>query len=315
MKLFIRIIFALSIVVLAVFAAILLSGNDLGFGTFLSDEDNYSDLLTYDLDEAVTTIHLDFDVRRVNVTLTDDMNVSLDYHAHEDDTWTFDVTGDTLSVTQKQARTFWFFRFGSVSEAFRTVNLYLPRTIAYDLLINNDVGDIVIDAGETVTIHQLDIDTDTGTITLDDVIIEEGLDIHTSTGRITLSEIVAGSTILDVSTGRISVSDFTFESLEIDNSTGDIILEDGSVLGALEADNSTGKISLDEVLAPSYDLKTSTGSIDVTLASWDDIALDLKTDVGSITVLGDDQGKTHIDSSGSITLKARVSTGSIRLED
>jgi len=315
MKIIVRLATVLVVVVLAVGIAMAVSGDTFGLFSALSDEDSYSDMLTWTAQETLETVRLDFDVRRVEVKLTDDPFVSVNYHAHEKDTWTFDQSGSVLEAKQTHKPSFTFFSFGMVPSEFRTVSLNLPRSSVHALEIKTDVGDIVLDCGETISLEHLGIDTDTGTITLNNVDVETGISADTSTGRVTMENVTTDDAVIDVSTGRVRLTDFTFGTLDIDNSTGDVILEDGEVTGSLSVDNSTGKIDITDVTASSYDLKTSTGDIVVALESYADVAMDLSTDVGRVRVFGDDQGKSHVVSTGSILLKAEVSTGSITIED
>jgi hypothetical protein len=311
MKLIVRLVTVFVIVVLAVGIAMAVSGDTFGLFGALSDKDSYSERLTWTAEETLETVRLDVDVRKVDVVLTDGPFVSIDYHAHDDDTWTFDLSGSVLQARQRHRRSFAFFSFGIVPQEFRTVTLHLPRSSTHGLEIHTDVGDITLDCGETLTLSDLDIDSDTGTVTLHDVSVESGIRAGSSTGRVTMDNVVANDVEVDVSTGRVTLSDFAFGTLSVDNSTGDVILENGVVTGALDVDNSTGRIEIDDVLAQSYDLRTSTGDIIFSATSYDDLSMELSTDVGRVSVFGDDQGKSYVDSTGSVTLKAKVSTGSI----
>jgi DUF4097 and DUF4098 domain-containing protein YvlB len=315
MKLIVRLVTVFVIVLLAVGIAMAVSGDTFGLFGALSDKDSYSELLTWTADETVDRIKIDVDVRKVEVLVTDDPFVSVTYHAHEDDTWTFDHSESAIDVRQRHQRSLWFFSFGIVPEEFRTMTLNVPRSSVHGLEIHTDVGDIVIESRDNDLFDDLDLDSDTGTISLVGITVQGGMSLSSSTGRVSVEGVDAASVTIDVSTGRVLLDDFTFDSLEVANSTGDVILRQGVVDGFITVDNSTGKIEVDGVSATSYDLKTSTGDIVVSLSDYDDIAMDLGTDIGRVKVFGVDQGKTHVDTTGSILLKAKVSTGSITIGD
>ena len=212
-----------------------------------------------------------------------------------------------LIIKQERTRPFYFENY--IGEE-NTTTLYLPANRTYALNMETDTGDIFFYGN--ATLNGLELETDTGTINLNNCTL-------TCNGAIDIS----------ASTGDIFLNNFTAKSLELETSTGNITFSGNSAVeGRVEIEVSTGDILLSHLSGESLLIRTSTGdvecgrkcvldftSIQITTSTGDvylnligkaaDYSIQTHSNTGNVTLSG------MADSSLPRQLTVRSSTGDI----
>lgn len=305
----------------------------IGLRDFFNDAESYGDQITYTETTEITTINIDVETRNVNIVPTSSTELLVMYHVHVKDDWVVEENNGILTIYQnKELEVFNWFNFKFVPEDIITVFIEIPETWVIDLDINSDVGNVLIEYGDlfmsTVTIGSatgnvnvsdlnldlLDIDLNTGNVSLDRVNIANDLNINTDTGRLSVDTVTALDVILDSNTGTVIVDELTGTALTVTSDTGTIEIKNSEITNQVNLDTETGAVKVYHTTASGYDLSSSTGTVSVTLTSLLDIKFDLQTSLGDINIDGENQGTRHTTSIGSILLKARVSTGNISIQ-
>ncbi|MBE0700249.1 MAG: DUF4097 family beta strand repeat protein, partial [Acholeplasmataceae bacterium] len=232
---------------------------------------------------------------------------------HERETWTYSENEDVLTITQKTRPFSLWFNLKFASSDKLTMYIQIPKSMEGQLSLETNVGDIIIDASETVVLKDVVFKSNTGSITLKNLIVDN-LVAETDTGRIILTSISSAEAIdVETSTGRIDLEDLISNDLKASTSTGSVILKSSQINGQVDLKTSTGSIELRLTTATGYKLKTSTGSINMYFSSLSELKYDLETSTGEIQVNNVGQGNKHTTTNGSILIKASTNTGSIRI--
>jgi len=161
----------------------------------------------------------------------------------------------------------------------------------------------------TVTVYlpvesyrSLDVETDTGDITVAGGFTFETASLETDTGKILLSSTVTASIEISTDTGDVSLKGQNVSRIDVDTDTGSISLAGCIATETMTLSCSTGDISLDQVDAPFLKLRTSTGNIKGTLLSGKTFVA--KSSTGRVSVPEDSEGGR---------CEVSTSTGDIRL--
>lgn len=331
MKFLIKLVILIFFVGLILTAVAFFGGVNLGnLSEYFIDDEDYGDPIVYVVSETIDTLDVDLDNRNIVVTTTTGDDIIVTYHEHEKDTWSLTETSGTFTITQTTKPIFFnWFNFKRASYEVITVYLEIPEDMILDYSLKSGVGDLVYIEGpevihdfyvnlntgelrlENASINDLMISLNTGAMTLSDLIIANDIDAKTDTGSIELTNITADEILLDTDTGRIELNNLSANQVDAQSDTGRIELNDSIILGSVDLSTSTGNVTVSDTVATGYDLSSSTGSIRFTSETAMDLRYDLDTSVGNITINGDDQGTRHSTSSGTILLKAKVSTGNI----
>lgn len=302
-------------------------------GTFNSDRD-YGEMITHEEDQVITGIKLELENRHIVVNYVDQDELTINYYAEENDTFTFDIVDDVFVMTH-DFESFWLniFSWNMVSREYVTVTVNIPETWTLESVdLKTMTGDIDMDFDDektyqnvrlynrtgsmdisNVTALELYAHTDTGDIFMSDINVSGDYEVELSTGDMTLNGVSANTFSAKSSTGDIELMDITANDATVDNSTGRISISD-STFTSLNADISTGRITLNHVISNSYILESSTGDIVVTLSTIDDYRFDLETDTGKIKINGNSQGDEYQSLNGSIIFSANTNTGNITIE-
>ncbi len=139
------------------------------------------------------------------------------------------------------------------------------------------------------------------------------LDVKSDMGNLDVSGITAGKTDLKVSAGNITIKDAGLGDLEADANAGDIRFDSLSAEKA-EFDSNAGNIK-GSVSGSFKSLKADTdlGNIELKLdCARSELTLDLKTDLGNVTVNGEKTGSGK-NGSGSSSVKADTDMGNINI--
>lgn len=278
------------------------------------DSDKYSEVKTYVFNESADKIVVDVEERHVDIIYSDVPFVTVEYREHENDTWTFDIDDDVVSIKQEKESRWRFINFGFTPQMYKEMIVYVPIGTTYYFSISTNVGKISLEFDTETIAQEVVVNSDTGSIHLKNLSVLDQIILSSDTGSIRIEDVVGSSLRVDLSTGSFHASDFTFDEVNIETSTGDVHVENGDITEDLVIDVSTGSIDIDFVKAGRYDLSSSTGNISLETDEQDVLYFDLKVSVGNITVFGSGQGTTHVTPSSTthtVLVKARTSTGNI----
>jgi hypothetical protein len=209
----------------------------------------------------------------------------------------------------KQERTRPVYMESYVGDAPATT-LYLPANRAYTFNIETDTGDIFFHGN--ATLNHLELETDTGTINLNNCTLtcNGAMDVSVNTGDVFLGNFTAKSLELESDTGDISFKGkgFVESNVEIETSTGDVDFSNlaGNSL-RLETDTGDIESRKNTVLDfKSLHIQTSTGDVEIHLAGNES-----DYHVETITSTGDRYPQNHPASTGDRRLFIKTSTGDI----
>ena len=303
-----------------------------GLRNFFNDAESYGDQIIFTEASEITSIEIDVETRNIDIISTASAELMVRYHEHEKDNWVVQENNGILTISQqKELEVFNWFNFKYVPAEILTVYIEIPDVWVVDLDLKSDVGNVTIEYGElsmnnvnirsaTGNVHlsnmdmsMLDVDLNTGNVRLSRINITNNLDINTDTGKITLDLVTAIDMNLESNTGSIDMDDLTGSSLIVNSDTGTIEVKSSTIINQVDLETETGNVKVYMTTASGYNLSSATGSVTVTLTNLDQIRFDLQTSVGDIEIDGADQGTRHTTSTGSILLKARVSTGDISI--
>lgn len=331
MKFLIKLVLLIFFVGLILTAVAFFGGVNLGnIGDYFVDDEDYGDPIEFVMSEPIDTLDIDLENRNIVVTQTTGDDIIVTYHKHEKDTWSLSETGGIFTITQTTKPVFFnWFQFKTASYEVMTVYVEIPADLVLDYALDSNVGDIIYIEGpdtisdfnansntgevriENAEMDQLIVRMNTGSITLSDLVVHGDIDATTDTGSIELENVSADELLFDTDTGRVEMNNVSANQLDAQSDTGRIEMNDSTILGLVVLSTSTGNVTITDSVATGFDLSSSTGSIRFTSATHLDLRYDLDTSVGNILVNGDDQGTKHSTSTGTILLKARVSTGNI----
>ncbi|MDI6452058.1 DUF4097 family beta strand repeat-containing protein [Peloplasma aerotolerans] len=314
-------------------AAVLMGLNIQGLSDFFNDDESYGEEIVYVQNDLIDGIHLSSETRNVILSATEDDFITIRYYAQEKDTWTISETGGVLSIIQEQKTEFFrFINFKTASSEVRTIYIEVPETWVLDLTLKSNVGTMRLEFDDVVyhkalsiesntgrvylkklNVDSVDIKLNTGSSSLIDVMIENDLVINTDTGTIHVDNVGVNDVAVKSSTGNIRLQNLTAFNVTANNDTGRITSENVLASGDLSYKTTTGRITMEKTTANSYDLRATTGDIIITVESLSEMKLDLKATIGKIMVAGANQGNSHVTSTGSVSITARVTTGNITI--
>lgn len=194
----------------------------------------------------------------VHISETSGDSVKVEWNSTGPKTLSVKVRKDALVIKEKY-RLPWFLRIGMRSGK-TDIRIQLPKKNYGKLEIESDTGSITIPAGFSFTSAEIESDT----------------------GSISAGMKVSGDLNVETDTGRISLNDVSSGSLEVKSDTGAISLSRVTVSGVLGIHSDTGAVTLERCDADSLDIRTDTGSVKGTLLS--DKVFSAKSDTGSVSV-------------------------------
>lgn len=192
---------------------------------------------------------------------------------------------------------------------------------------------ITITYPSNVTYSDIELSTDLGDITLNDIINVSGeLSVYTSAGSVELSNARAGSIKTQLDLGDINIESNKADKIHCSNSAGSVYIRN-SDFGSAELSTDLGDISVANVTTGRLNARASAGSIDISgeLRGMTDIScdlgsidvttsvprletnLELETDLGGIKIDGMASKSTINDIGAPNTVKLASSAGSIDL--
>ena len=198
----------------------------------------------------------------------------------------------------------WFLRIGlNIKRA--EIRVFLPAGTYKELDIETDTGSISVPAG--FNFSDAELETDTGSVDFR-ASVSKKLKIHTDTGRIACSggkpedlELRSDTGQIDLSgvkgsggirlktdTGKVAVTDVSCGKLSAESDTGSLSLTNVQAAGKMDLETDTGAITLNRCDAQSLKIESDTGSVKGTLLS--DKIFKVRTKTGKVDVPLTDRG-------------------------
>ena len=192
------------------------------------------------------------------------------------------------------------------------ITLYLPETDYTALNIEADTGDVTVD--KAFTFRDIDIKSDTGKIELY-ASAENTCALETDTGKITVKNVSAASFSAERSTGNLTVDGLTVSgSAFIEGSTGRTELNHIDVGGRLTIETNTGDMTANTLKAESLSINGDTSRIHVTNAEIR-TTVDIKNDTGDVSLANMKAASLSLEiDTGDSLLTDCILTESIRID-
>lgn len=223
-------------------------------------------------------IAIDIDVEDINVTVSKDGKLHLDYGDSAAITHSYSYSSSELTLTSHSKR------FTFLSRAV-PIELQIPADFAGELILTSATGHIEL---EGVGADKITLSLTTGHVDLKDVSAKE-LSATATTGGITIKNCTMGKTALETSTGGMNLKNLSSTELK--------------------AKCTTGSVSLTKLIASKVQLETTTGSLRGSIVGK---ARDWS--VTSSTTTGSNSLKGYGSNGGANILNARSTTGSIDID-
>lgn len=231
---------------------------------------------TYEITDAFTGICVETETANIVFLRAEGEKCTVVCCEEEKASHAVDVSGDTLSIRQKDERR-WYDYIGF---SFHTpkITVYLPAA-EYDALYVRAVTGSASVPG-ALSFASADIAVTTGSI--DFAASADGsVCLAATTGSLRAAGCAVGSLALSTSTGRVTVSDVSCTGdIELAVTTGKAALADVSCAGLISVGD-TGGITLERVLAECISIQRTTG--DVAFDGSDAAAISVQTSTGNVT--------------------------------
>lgn len=270
------------------------------------------------IEESFENINIDVETAKVNIKQAEDGVNKVVCIEKEDCKHTVNVQDNSLCITIEDERE-WHQKLFAFEIGQTEVNIYLNSVSYSNLDIKMDTGGLTVDGG--FTFSKIDAQNDTGSIVINSNVTGKvkcvcatgsmklenmtanSVDLQNDTGFITLEKVnVAEGITCENDTGPIKLTDVNCKTLNVSNDTGTIKLTNTIAEQNIIAKNSTGGIKLEKVDANSLNLSCSTGSITGTILTPKIFSCTSST--GKVTVPTSTTGGPCV---------ATTSTGSINL--
>jgi len=298
--------------VLLLMAGFLMGMDLMNLQSYLTDDTSFGEQIEYVNLSEIETIQFNFDTRDIVIRHHDDEMIKVLYYTHDKETWTISETNGVLVMTQEEKVRQWFF-FRFPSKTYRSVELYLPEGANVSMTLMTHTGTIKTEFENTQSYRMVQFESSTGSIVAQKFEAQK-FSAKTQTGSVKLTEIVSIERINAISsTGSVILKSVHANGITMKTSTGSAEIEDSVSTQSVLITVSTGDIKVKSTEATSFDLTSSTGNVTFTVMTHITYRYDLSVSTGSISVLGDQQGKSHITHTGDISITAQTSTGSIRI--
>lgn len=251
---------------------------------------------THKITEDFSSISIDISVSDVAFMLSDNGETRVECYENDKHIHTVAVNDGVLCIGEQKS--FNIFNFINIDFDKPRVTLYLTRTQFDSLHINSDTSLIVVpaqlsfnacniqnrtgDVSFNATSNSLSIKATTGRIMVSDIAPTGDVQLQTNTGHVTLrSAQIDGHLFIHTTTGRIHLEDVDCGRIDLESSTGDkTILRLNCA--SLTSESSTGRSRFTDVIAKGkISIEADTG--DVKLEKCDAAELSIKTDTGDVS--------------------------------
>ena len=281
--------------------ALIIGGALFGFAVFQNGGFDFQPAVTRTevIDEDFEKILADLDEADTKILPATDGKCTLIIKEKEKYPHTVSVADSTLRITHSEKK--WYDQI-SIFSPSPEITLYLPKTEYTALNVELNTGDITVDSA--FVFLDIDIEADTGDISLY-ASAKNACTLETDTGDITVKDITAASFSAERSTGNLSIDGLTVGgSAAFEGTTGRTDLQNIAVGGGMTITTDTGNVTATMLKAESLSINGDTSKITVTNAQITS-AVDVETDTGDVTLA----------QVTAASLSAKISTGDTLLTD
>lgn len=255
---------------------------------------------TYEIEKDFEKIKIEVDTSNIEFVLSDNKECSVVCYETEEIRHSVGVENNTLIIKTVDSRK-WYEHIGIFIESPK-VKIYLPQNEFEAIEIETDTGDISME--NLVVNSNIEIETDTGDISVKSITVNNNIEIETDTGDIFANNITVNNKIdISTDTGDASLQYIFCKDLYFESSTADIFLKKVIMSKGVFIETDTGDVVFDECDAEQISVETSTGDVTGTLLT--DKIFVTKTSTGDIDVPSTTSG-------GKCEIK--TSTGDIQID-
>ena len=226
-------------------------------------------------DGEFDTVVAELDTADIRFLSSEDGEVKVVCHEREDIRHSVLVQDGKLTIREVDNRS-WFEVLTSFYFGREEITVYLPKDMVCGLNVETDTGDVTLD--NVLTYDLVYIATDTGDILLKNSSLDTAY-LATDTGDILMKNSSLRTTGLTTDTGEVVISSVEFSgALGISTDTGDIEMKNMTAFWDLMIETDTGDIEFERIDARNISIETNTGDVEGTLLS--DKTFDVTTDTG-----------------------------------
>ncbi len=235
----------------------------------------------YVASEAFTNLDLNLSISDLEFKVSEDDSKKLVYDETEVDKYEIGISDNTLKVKFIDERK-WYERAFNWNFKPLKMTVYLPAGNYDDLTIKISTGDTKIPSN--FSFNNLNYKASTGDLILESNITEyakvesstgnnvvkgispKKMDLEADTGNISLENVhVTNALNIKVDTGKVNLLEVTAENLNVKSDTGKVTLTNTVIEKHIEIITSTGDVRLNDSDAETLYIKTSTGDVSGTL--------------------------------------------------
>lgn len=258
------------------------------FGDFFSDVNIKKDSATV---EPFKEIKLDADIANFTILEGDDYHV--DYEYPDNMVLKGKVENEVLKIELKgkSGQSFGLFRIGKtgIKTAEPKITVYVPKGTELEKM------SLTIDAGNINLadrfIGDIQMDCDAANVILQGITSNK-VGLKADAGNIEIQDSTLGDCDFDTSAGRIDVDNTVMNSTEVKSDMGEINM-DSVTFSKGKVDSEMGSVSVDGIFEE-LTSHTSMGKISVSGDSVEEAKLDLRVDMGEVSVNGSSRGSSYI---------------------
>ncbi len=164
----------------------------------------------------------------------------------------------------------------------KTLYLTLPSTLLSNVKITTTYASVLATASN---FDSLNIKSNSGYISLNNIILKNNLLVSTQSGQIDLkNSTVISKTLLNTASGKITIDDLKGQNLEIESSSGSIGLSNLGLYSNLQINSSSSSIEINNSFFNSGIIDTKSGSSKLISSLFK--SFDYKADSASLTLDG-----------------------------
>ncbi len=233
---------------------------------------------TYEITDGFDNIRVDSDVSDIVFKHSSDGRCIVECHENRDSIHSVTVKDNTLTINN--AETYPWYIWLSISFDSPKVTIYLPDTGYGELDVESDTGDVTVPGGfifdnidistdtsdvdlSASTTGNIHVESDTGDVELSNVECGKDIRIDVDTSDVDLIDARCRNLVCEGDTGEISlIRTIVSESIRIQNGTGDVEFHDSDA-SEIRVDTSTGDVSGNVLTPKVFDARSKTGDVDV----------------------------------------------------
>lgn len=213
----------------------------------------------YEFTERFDRIVVDVDCADVSFARAEDGIARVVTHERFDCPHSVTLSNGTL-VIRSTTQPWLGIYFGS-----ERITVFLPDTEIYSLNVEGDTGNLTL--GSNLAFESVQVETDTGDIRVASA-VNGTLSLETDTGSIVIENTSTASIKAETDTGRVTIKDTSVNGgITLETDTGDITLKNTVATGDWLIEAGTGKVSFVRSDAKNIKVTTSTGDVEGTLLS------------------------------------------------